>query len=557
VAGRRYAWAVTAGELKQRALLERARLEHASRAWADARAAFAEADQLAELACEDLERWGWCAGLAGCDEEMFAVNERLFRLYEERADRSLGAQCAFWTGFRLIARGEPARGNGWLARAQRMADGPGEELAVHGWLQVPKIRRHMMAKDLEAAHADVLLASAVGERCGDLDLITFARYLQAQIKLRGGQIEDGLALLDEAMLRVTSEDLHPVVTGVVYCGAIAGCHRVYALARAREWTRALSAWCATQPQLVPFIGACLAYRVELLQLAGEWPQAIEEATRARRVASPLERAAAADALYQQAEIHRLRGELALAEQHYREASEGGRDPQPGLALLRVSQGRAALGASALRRLAAALQEPLERARLLPALLEIELALGNLEAARAAQQELSKLASEHQLEVLKAMAAHATGLISLAEGNPAAALSPLRQAFSIWQRIDAPHVQARIRVLLARACSMLGDQEGAELELLAARSTFERLGAAPDLAALTELSHAKALDMRGLSARELQILRLVAAGKTNKTIARECFLSVKTVDRHLSNIFLKLNVASRAAATAYAYEWGLV
>ncbi len=368
------------------------------------------------------------------------------------------------------------------------------------------------------------------------------------------------------MLAATAGELSPIVTGLVYCGAIASCQRVYALDRAREWTSALAVWCDAQPQMVTFQGPCLVYRAEILQLRGAWRESIAEAGRA---VSAVEPAVSADAFYQEAEIHRLRGELALAEEAYRNASQRGREPQPGLALLRVAQGRSDAALSAIRRVVQAAVEPLARTRLLPAFVEISLAVGDVEGARGACAELEATAARFDIVVLDAMADHARGALQLAAGDAAGAVAPLRRAFHVWQNIGAPYIAARIRMALARAFQALGDEDGAGLELDAAREAFEQLGAAPDLAAVDALrpdadagakSDARDLDAvapHGLTPREVEVLRLVASGKTNKDIARDLYHSEKTVERHVSNIFPKVHVASRAAATAYAYEHGLV
>ena len=415
----------------------------------------------------------------------------------------------------------------------------------------------------------------LGVRFRDADLVAFARGLQGRALMRQGQIDAGLALLDEAMVAATSGELsHPIVVGLIYCTAIASCQRVFAIGRAREWTSALAAWCDAQPQLVVFTGTCLVHRAEILQLGGAWPEAIDEARRASERA-PLAHdvAGAAEAAYQRAEIHRLRGELNDAEEAYQRAGELGREPQPGLALLRLGQGRRAAAASAIRRVLGETADDLGRARLLPAGVEILLALGERDEARHACGELEAIAaraanqncrSAETTEILGALAAQARGMIQLVDGEPQAAVSSLRRAFQVWQQMAAPYPAARLRVLLADACCALGDDESSRLELRYAREVFVRLGATPDIARLDAPANGKratagagAGARSGLSPRELEVLRLLASGKTNKVIARQLFVSEKTVDRHVSNIFTKINVASRAAATAFAYEHQLI
>jgi DNA-binding NarL/FixJ family response regulator len=339
---------------------------------------------------------------------------------------------------------------------------------------------------------------------------------------------------------------------------IEGCQRVYALSRAREWTVALSRWCEQQPEMIAFTGVCQVHRSEIMQLNGAWAEAIAEAQRAVERCREVNTKATGAALYQQAEVHRLRGEFNAAEEAYRAASQSGYEPQPGMALLRAAQGRIVAATSAIRRVTDASVDRWDRARLLPAYVEIMLGAGDIPAARNACEELEQAAAAAGAEVLIALAAQARGALELALGNARAAHDCLRRGFRVWQQIGAPYPAARARVLIAHCCRALRDVDGGRLELDAARGVFEQLGALPDLAGIDALVHGSpSRRPDGLTARELQVLRLVAAGKSNRAIATELFLSGKTVERHVSNIFTKLDVASRAAATAYAYEHELI
>jgi ATP/maltotriose-dependent transcriptional regulator MalT len=296
-----------------------------------------------------------------------------------------------------------------------------------------------------------------------------------------------------------------------------------------------------------------------MQLNGAWADAMSEAHRAcERFSQGLDRNPPAAAFYRRAELHRLRGELEAADEAYRTASRLGREPQPGLALLRLAQGRTDAASAAIRRLVSATTDPLQRAKLLPAHVEIMLAVGDLDEARSACRALEEIAATFDTEVLRALAAQARGAVEVAERDAQAALGALRRAFELWQRVEAPYEAARVRVLMALACRSLGDDEAGDLELGAARAVFERLGAAQDVARADSLRNRSTSTHRPpLTRRELQVLRLVAAGKTNKAIAAELFLSERTIDRHVSNIFRKLNVPSRAAATAQAYDRNLL
>ena len=538
----------------------RGRACYARHAWAEAYRCFAAADRKAPLPAPDLELFALAGMLTARDDECLALMDRLYQLLVDDGDDARAARYAFWLGMRLSAAREMGRAGGWFARAQRLTEK--RDCVEKGYLLVPVVHRSLAARDFETARAAAAEAAAIGDRFGDADLSAFARCLHGRVLLRQGDTERGLALLDEAMVAVMADHLTPVPTALVYCTAIAGCTQLYVMDRAREWTAALSAWCDSHPDLVPFSGTCMVHRAELLQLSGSWPEAIEEARRAStRVTSSAEWQTAADSYYQQAEVHRLRGDFPAAERDYRSASERGREPQPGMALLRLAQGHPADAMAAIRGTLSALQpssDRMERARLLPAAVNIALAAGDVDEARRSCAELEQLAATFGTDVLGAMAEHARGAVELAAGDAAAALGPLRRAFRVWHEAGAPYIAAKVRVLIARACRALGDRDTAKLELDLARDVFERLGAAPDLAALAaDGTRAAAARSDGLSPRELEVLRLVATGKTNKDIAKQLFLSEKTVDRHVSNIFTKVNVASRAAATAYAYQRGLV
>ena len=538
--------------------LERGRESYESQAWVEAHAALSAADRSDPLRAEDLELLSVAAYMLGHEEDYLGILERAHRAYLDSAQPLAAMRCAFWIGVNLARRGDIGQANGWLGRAQRLLDEQGNDCVERGYLLLPVVFEHEAGGDLEAAAATAGEAAAIGERFSDQDLFALAAHEQGHVLIKMGRIKEGLGLLDETMVAVTAGELSPIVSGIVYCGVILACQDAYDVRRAQEWTAALSAWCQRQPDLVAFSGRCLVHRAELMQLDGEWSEALEEARRAGERCEEGENAAAAgDAHYRQAEIHRVRGDFASAEKAYREASRRGREPQPGLALLRLAQQRIDVAGAAIRR---ALMETVEvgkRASLLAANVEISLAAGDPDAARSACSELESIADGHEGGALGAIAARARGAVELDQGNAQSALADLRRAEEVWRALEVPYEAARVSELVGLACRAFGDEDTATLELEAARSAYAGLGATPDLDRVdAHIGNARG-GAHGLTERELEVLRHLALGETNRAIAAQLVLSERTVERHVSNVFAKLGVSSRAAATAYAYEHRLL
>jgi DNA-binding NarL/FixJ family response regulator len=506
----------------------------------------------APLEPSSLERSAIAAYLAGRESESLDLLARAHNLAVEAQDRRAAARAAFWMAFQLIGAGDQSRASGWLARARRLLDEHPDPCVERGYVLLPQAVGAMGSADLARAGELFAEAEAIGARFGEADLVALARHGRGRVLIAVGRAADGIALLDEVMISVTSGELTPIVTGTIYCSVIAACFDLFDVRRAQEWTEALNEWCVSQPGLVPYRGDCVVHRSAMLRLRGRWDDAIDEARQATTLPAVRQMARAA-ALYELAEVHRLRGEVAAAEDAYRLAAEHGRIPHPGLALLRLAQGQLEAARSAITR-ALAEHRGRHRSSLLAAAVEILIAAGDLAAGRDASLALNAAADTAGSPWLRAMALHAEGTLLLAEHRPDAAVARLRDALAIWRDLDMPYEAARTSEPIGAACRALGDADGARMERAAAARVYGELGAVTDLARVEARMSGPASG--GLTPREVQVLRLVARGKTNRAIADDLAISEKTVARHLSNIFTKLDLATRAAATAYAFRHGL-
>jgi DNA-binding CsgD family transcriptional regulator len=534
---------------------ERARGSFERRRWRDAFADLSAAHRAGRLDAEDLERLAVAAYMVGKDDASQQAWVAAHHAWLRRGEPERAAGCAFRQALGLFFRGDLAPAMGWVARGGRLLEDSGRDCVEQAWLRMLTALPRLFEGDAEAVYPSLVEAGHIAGRFADADAAVFARLGRGYSLILQGRVAEGMALLDEVMVSVTAGEVAPMLAGIAYCQVIDLCQAAFDLRRAREWTEALTRWCDAQPDLVPFRGNCLVHRCEIFQLHGAWTEALESARRACEwLAGPPSWDALGSAHYQLAEIQRLRGELEAAEASYRRASLAGRDPEPGMSLLRLAQGRIDLALPAIRRALDEAQDPMARSRLLDAYVEVLLEAEDAGSARAAADELAGIAAQLGAAYLDALAAATAGAVLLAEGDPRAALTPLRRAHRWWRELDAPHQAARARLLIAVACRELGDAASAELEFEAARTALEALGARPDLERLARLAGSPRPGE--LSRREREVLTLVATGRTNRAIASELFISEKTVARHVSSIFTKLGLASRAEATAYAYKHGL-
>jgi ATP/maltotriose-dependent transcriptional regulator MalT len=527
--------------------LQRGREALGRKAWNAAYASLLAADNEEPLEAEDLENLAVAAHLSGKYVESDEILTRAHHRYLSEQKPERAARCAVWLVFSLHYKGDLAQAGGWLARAQRLLSESGRDCAEQGYALIPTGFFALREGDLAAAYTSFTHAAETGQRFKDTDLVTLARQGQGRVLIQRGEIARGVSLLDEAMVAVTAGEVSPIVAGSVYCSVIEACSQIFDLRRAQEWTSSMERWCASQPDLAPYRGHCLLRRAEILQLHGAWQEALDEALRVSELQSQ------SDAIYQTAEVYRLRGDFTAAEEAYRRAGQLASRPRPGLALLRLAQGQIEAAAATIRLLKDQVRDGAGRPPVLDAYVEIMLAANDAGAARTAADELAGMAARLQAPLLRALSDRASGAVLLAENDFRGALERLRRALDGWRELNAPYETARTRVLIAQACRRLGDCDSADLELEAACGAFRHLGATPDAARYSNRAESET----PLSERELQVLRLVAAGLTNREIAARLHISEKTVARHMSNIFTKLDLPSRAAATAYAYEHGLV
>jgi DNA-binding CsgD family transcriptional regulator len=533
------------------------RAAYHGRAWQQAAAALGAADAVDGLGPEDLTMLAEAAFLSGDAAGCVRAYERAFHAHAAEGAVRAAARVAFWAGLALAARGAPAAAGGWLSRAARLLDQDGEDdCAERGYLLLPVARAHYAAGrylgTLEVARS----AEEIGRRHDEGDLVAFAQHAQGRALLRLERLDEGLAVLDEVFVGVFPTGLiSPVLTGNVACSVVEGCQQVGAFDRAAEWTAALSAWCDEQPELVHFSGECLVHRAEVLRRRGHWHESLAEARSAARCADREGLAAiAAAAAYEQGEALRRLGLLKEAEQAYVAAQQGGHDPMPGLARFRLEQGRGQAALASLQRALAVADDPLRRAQLLPAAVEVFLAADQPAQAAAYVRELTELALRWPSPGLRAAALHASGAVALARGDIARAAVALADAWRCWTSQQAPYEAAQARLLLGRACAALGDEEASAAHHTAAEVTLASLqGIVAEPQARTDQRGAR---IGGLSSREAQVLQLVATGRTNRAIAERLVLSERTVDRHVSNILGKLRVATRTQAAAFAFEHGL-
>lgn len=508
------------------------------------------------LLAADFADLATAAYLVGRHNDCIQALQRAHQAHLDAGDQHAAVRSAFWLAMTLMDRGEYAVANGWISRAERILATFEQDTVEHGYVLFFRMLGHILSGDPVTGLGEAATLTSYGRRFGDGDLLAAGLMAQGRCLLYLGRVPEGVRLLDEAMVGVTMGEVSPIFAGHTYCSLIEACQEIADFDRVAQWTTALTTWCGAQVGLVPFTGQCAVHRGQVMRVRGAFEQATAEldGAVARYVAAGTP-AAAGLALAEKGELLRIRGEYDAAEEAFEQAVGLGHDPQPAHALLSLARGRTDAACAAVRRVLSEPRDPIHRSQLLPGAIEVLLAINDLAAARPLVVELEAVGDAFDSRSLKAMAGYAVGALALAEDRPEDALEALRAALHGWRELGWPYETARTQVLVGRALRGVGDEESAAAELGAAARAFAALGATPATQEVDRLLAPGPLP-RGLTAREAEVLRLVATGRSNPEIAAALFLSEKTVARHLSNIFTKLDVASRTAAAAYAFDHGL-
>lgn len=527
--------------------LEAARAASETNRWGDAWRTLS-ALPVDELGIDDLDRLATAAFLTGRAERAFGLWANAFQRCADAAAvhraAAFGAKLARTLGF----TGDLPRCSGWTLRVSELLEGADIDCLEQGWLEHGRgFARLFEQGDISGAHVQFTLAGKIGRRFADTELTTLARIGEGRMRIYLGDTGDGMAMLDSAFVTLEAGEIGALAAGDAYCTIIDACAELQDLGRLRAWTAGLTRWCDAQQELVLYRGHCFVHRAEVLREVGDWVEGLDQARRACvRLAEPVMPVVLGAAHGLEGDLHRLLGSLDAAQVSYETAMALGADPQPGLALLRLASGDPESAHRMIQRVLAETDGPIARARPLTAAVEIAIAAGDLEAAAEAADELRGIAAQLGTVLLRAKAARAQGAVLLARNDLRGAIAELRRSLDGFNEVGARAEAARSRLLVADCCLELGDTDGAEVERRIAQAT------------LHDCAAARTVDRPdGLSVREVEVLRLVAQGKTNRGVAAELFISEKTVATHISHIFTKLAVTSRAAATAYAFDRGLV
>jgi len=557
---------VTPHEVAGGSLLAEARRAAAEGRWDDVGDALETLDRRSALGAEALELLATAAFLRGDRDTCRQARMRAYQIHVTGGDRRQAARCAARIGLELLGAGELAEAAGclpaslsacsaWAAQAESLLDGE-QECAERGYVRIATAYEGLTTgAGLEGAVTTATEAVELGRRFGDPDVVALGLAVQGRALSRLGRVPEGMTLLEGSVTGALGGELATATVGLVLTSAIDAANEAFEFLRSDEWTGALERWCDQQTGLVAFRSRTLALRAASCRRRGQWDEALDAADRAcEPTIAPADPTAAALAAYEQGEVLRLRGDRQAAKAAYRRSGELGLDPQPGLALLLLASDDTEAAAGSICRALGEAEAELARARLLAARVEIALARDEVATAGEVAEEFDAIAHRHAVPALEATAHHTGSTILLAQGEAVAALGRLRPALRVWRHLGLHYDEARTRLAIAGCLRQLGDEATATLELDAAGQILAALGAQPDLVGARALPPGgTTASPHGLTGRELEVLRLVATGLTNRQIADELSVAVRTVDTHVSRILTKLGVPTRAAATAYAHR----
>lgn len=510
----------------------------------------------AELAAEDFTRLATAAFLVGRGNDAIQALQRAYQVSIDAGERLTAIRCGLWLAFLLLEGGEPAVGGGWVGRCQRLLDELGEDVVERGHVLVMVMMGHIFAGEFERAEELAVEIGDYGRRFAEPNLLAQSLNARGRMLLYQGRVPEGLALLDEAMVGITTGELSPVFAGMIYCSLIEACQELSDYGRVAQWTAVLTAFVDAQPDLLAFTGQSAVHRGQIMRLRGAYTEAVAEFERAVRRYLEIKTPWAAGLAWAECgDVLRIRGDYAAAEDAYRQAVELGYEPQPGLAQLWLARGRTEAAVAAVRRLLTEPRDPVSRSRLLPGAVEVLLSSGAVDDAAILSEELTDVATTFGIAAIRALASFARGSVLVARGATAVAIAELRRSMHDWRELDAPYEVARCRFLIGKAMLDLDDPTSAAAELDTACRAFHDLGAFPAQQAALALM-APSTPGR-LTPREVDVLRLVATGSSTPQIAKTLVLSQKTVERHLANIYAKLGVSSRTAAARFAFDHDLL
>jgi len=507
------------------------------------------------LSASDFADLATAAFLVGRHNDCIQALQRAYEAHRSAEDHQAAVRCAFWLAMTLMDRGERAVAGGWISRAERLLEDVGQDTVEHGYVLFFRMLGHILSGDPVTGLDEAVTLTSYGRRFGDGDLLAAGLMAQGRCLLYLGRVPEGVRLLDEAMVGVSTGEVSPIFAGHTYCSLIEACQEISDFGRVEQWTRALTRWCDAQVGLVPFTGQCAVHRAQVMRVRGAFEQAVAELDGAvARYLAAESPAAAGLAFAEKGDLLRILGRYEAAEEAFQQAVDLGHDPQPAHALLSSALGRTDAACAAVRRALREPRDPIHRSQLLPGAITVLLA-GDADGAAPLVAELATVGEEFESDSLRAMAGDAVGALAMARNRHEEALAALRPALQGWRELGWPYETARTQLLVGRTLRELGDEESATAEIASAARALDALGARPDAEHAARLLPAQRLPA-GLTAREVEVLRLVASGKSNPEISAALVLSEKTVARHLSNIFTKLDVRSRTAAAAYAFENGL-